>query len=111
MVGGRTDLRGFTVHSEDRCPQVSFPLVSRLRLHDVFDTVRRPGDDRRSAVEDRLRGRLGGQSGFLVDFPPHRRGTAVPIGAGAPQKISSVSPARGVRHDDRVTDEGGVLRA
>jgi hypothetical protein len=80
----------------------------------MFDTAHGLGDDRRSAVEGRLRVWLDGQSrgpGFLVDFSPHGRGTAVPIGAGAPQRIGSASSARGVRHDNRVTDEGGVLRA
>jgi hypothetical protein len=117
MVGGRTDLRGSTVHSRDRCPQVSFrwsAAYDPTRIEHVFDTAHGPDDDRRSAVEDRLRSWLDGRSGgpgLLVDFSPHGRGTAVPIGAGAPQRIGSASSARGVRHDDRVTGEGGVLRA
>jgi hypothetical protein len=48
MVGGRTDLTGFTVHSRDRRPQVTFPLVSRLLIHEiqcptVAGSVRRAG--------------------------------------------------------------------
>jgi len=48
MVGGRTDLTGFTVHSRDRRPHVTFPLVSRsllreIRCPTVAGSVRRAG--------------------------------------------------------------------
>src|SRR3954447_8041397 len=118
MVGGRTDLRGFTVHS--RGPR-STSVVSAGQPRMILlssntcsilpagptTTAGRPW--RTGCAADSTGGRPA--RGFLVDFSPHGRGTAVPIRAGAPQRIGSASSARSVRHDDRVTDEGGVLRA